>query len=79
MRTAMIFISFMWGVFLGLGCEVSGPGLHPYCVVLGFLVWSWLAALVGHWDVHKIIGAIWPILRVSFGVLFGVLMEYSTQ
>jgi hypothetical protein len=24
---------------------------------------------------HKIIGAIWPILRV----LFGVLMEYSTQ
>jgi hypothetical protein len=28
---------------------------------------------------HKIIGAIWPILKVLFGVLFEVLMEYSTQ
>jgi hypothetical protein len=30
-------------------------------------------------DAHKIIGATRPILRVLFGVLFGVFMEYSTQ
>jgi hypothetical protein len=29
--------------------------------------------------VHKIIGAKVNILRVLFGILFGVLMEYSTQ
>jgi hypothetical protein len=29
--------------------------------------------------VHKIIGATRPILRVLFGVLFEIFMEYSTQ
>jgi hypothetical protein len=30
-------------------------------------------------DKHKLIGAKIDILRVLFGVLFGILMEYSTQ
>jgi hypothetical protein len=30
-------------------------------------------------DVHEVIGAMFNILGVLFGVPFGVLMEYSTQ
>jgi hypothetical protein len=36
-------------------------------------------AYIGKEGALKVIGATVHILRVLFGVLFGVLMEYSTQ
>jgi hypothetical protein len=45
------------------------------CVIGGF---TFEGPALGQ-GAHKIIGATRPILRVLFGVLFGIFMEYSTQ